>query len=167
MLNRKVLVLNQNYEPLAISTVKRAIILMFTEKVELVARYDGAIHSVSMTLPCPSVIRLHSYIRKPYREIPLNRKNILKRDNHTCQYCGKNNRPMTIDHVIPKSYGGQDTWENLVAACMACNTKKGNRTPEKAGMKLLKTPRRPGHLFYLKLMAGKPHATWKPYLFIY
>ncbi len=136
MLNRKVLILNQNYEPLSVSTVKRAIILMYSHKVELVERYEGAIHSISTSIPCPSVIRLYNYIRKPYREIPLNRKNILRRDNHTCQYCGKNHRPMTIDHIIPKSYGGKDSWENLVAACLACNNKKGNRTPEKAGMTL-------------------------------
>ncbi len=167
MLNRKVLVLNQNYEPLTISTVKRAIILMYSQKVEMVEKYDAVIHSVSTSMPCPSVIRLHSYIHKPFREVALNRKNIFKRDQHTCQYCGKNNRPMTIDHVIPKSYGGKDTWENLVCACLVCNSKKGNQTPEMAGMKLLKKPAKPSRLFYLQVLAGRPHPTWKRYLFIF
>ncbi len=166
MLNRKVLVLNQNYEPLTISTVKRAICLLYAHKVELVERYEQNVRSVSTVFPCPSVVRLYTYVKKPFREVALNRKNILKRDNHTCQYCGKNSRPMTIDHVIPKSYGGKDTWENLVCACLSCNAKKGNRTPEMAGMKLLRKPRKPSHLFYLQVLAGRPHATWKPYLFI-
>ncbi len=166
MLNRKVLILNQNFEPLAISTVKRAIILLYAKKVELVERYESEIHSVSMAMPCPSVIRLNTYIYKPYRQVPLNRKNIFKRDRHTCQYCGKNSRPMTIDHVIPKSFGGKDTWENLVCACLKCNAKKGNRTPEMAGMKLLRPPKKPTHLFLLQISAGNPHPTWKPYLFI-
>lgn len=166
MINRKVLILNQNYEPLAISTVKRAIILLYAKKVEMVERYEDEVHSVSIAMPCPSVIRLNSYIHKPYQDVPLNRKNIFKRDHHTCQYCGKNSRPMTIDHVIPKSFGGKDTWENLVCACTKCNAKKGNRTPEMAGMKLLRKPRKPSHLFFLQISAGKLPPTWKPYLFI-
>ena len=166
MLSRKVLILNQNYEPLAISTVKRAVVLLYTQKVEMVERYESEIHSISLSMPCPSVIRLHSYIYKPYRDVALNRKNIMKRDNHTCQYCGKNSRPMTIDHIIPKSFGGKDTWENLVCACTKCNAKKGNRTPEMAGMKLLRKPKKPSHLFFLQISAGKPPSTWRPYLFI-
>ncbi len=166
MLNKKVLVLNQNYEPLTISTVKRAVILLYSQKVEMVEQYEATIHSVSMSMVCPSVVRLRHYIYKPYRDVPLNRKNIMKRDNHTCQYCGKNSRPMTIDHVIPKSFGGKDTWENLVCACLKCNSKKGNRTPEAAGMKLLRKPKKPTHLFFLQISAGKIPQKWRPYLFI-
>lgn len=163
---RKVLVLNQNYEPLTVTSAKRAISLLYLKRVQLVERYACEVHSVSLSLPCPSVIRLHSYVHKPYKEVVLNRKNILKRDHNICQYCGRNSQPMTIDHVIPKSYGGKDTWENLVCACIRCNTKKGNHTPEEAGMKLLKPPRKPSHLFYLQTMISKAHETWKPYLFL-
>ncbi len=166
MLGRKVLILNQNYEPLTISTVKRAIILLYSQKVDMVERYREELHSVSMNMACPSVVRLRNYIYKPYRDVPLNRKNIMKRDHHTCQYCGKNSRPMTIDHVIPKSFGGKDTWENLVCACLKCNSKKGNRTPEMAGMQLLRKPKKPSHLFFLQISLRKIPQTWRPYLFV-
>ncbi len=166
MLNRKVLVLNQNYEPFAVCSAKRAIILLFLKKVQLVAREEVQVHSVSVTMPMPSIIRLNIYIHKPFRKVVLNRKNIHKRDNHTCQYCGRNNRPMTIDHVVPKSYGGEDSWENLVCACIKCNTKKGNRTPDESGMKLQRQPRKPSHIFFLQTVIGNPPQAWKPYLFI-
>ncbi len=166
MLTRQVLVLNQNYEPFSVCDAKKAIILLYLRKVQLVERYEELVHSVSMEMPYPSVIRLNTYIHRPYKKVILNRKNIIRRDRNTCQYCGKNSRPMTIDHVIPKSYGGKDAWENLVCACVQCNTKKGNRTPEQAGMDLMRRPKRPTHLFFLKSLIGKPHASWKPYLFI-
>ena len=166
MLGRKVLVLNQNYEPLTITSLQRAVTLIYLNKVHMVERYDFELHSVSMSFPCPSVIRLHYYVRKPFKEVLLNRKNIIKRDSNICQYCGRNSQPMTIDHVIPKSYGGRDTWENLVCACMSCNSRKGNRTPEQAGMKLLRRPRKPSHLFYLQSLIGNPPENWRPYLFM-
>ncbi|MBD3225164.1 MAG: HNH endonuclease [Caldithrix sp.] len=164
-LNRQVLVLNQNYEPFAVYDAKRAIILLYLKKVQLVERYREDVHSISITMPYPSVIRLHSYIHRPYKRVILNRKNIIRRDSNVCQYCGKNSRPMTIDHIKPKCYGGKDTWENLVCACVPCNTKKGNRTPEQADMHLLRQPKRPSHLFFLKALIGNPHTSWKPYLF--
>jgi 5-methylcytosine-specific restriction endonuclease McrA len=83
-----------------------------------------------------------------------------------CQYCGFNHGPFTIDHVIPKRSGGLDTWENLVCACISCNNKKGDRTPEQANMPLLKTPRRPSHLFFIQSFLGHPDDSWKPYLFM-
>jgi len=167
MLKRKVLVLNQNYEPFSICTVKRAVVLMYQDKVHLVERYDDILlHAVSTQLPCPSVVRLNMYVHKPYKEVILNRKNVLRRDNHTCQYCGGNNRPMTIDHIIPRSFGGSDSWENLVCACLPCNAFKGDRTPEKAGLTLLRRPRKPSYLFFLQSLISHPHPTWKSYLFI-
>lgn len=165
-INNRVLVLNQNYEPFAICTLKRAIILIYLEKVHLVERYNGFIHSVSMQMPRPSVIRLNRYIHKPFKRVILNRKNVIKRDHNTCQYCGKNSQPMTVDHVIPKSVGGTDIWENLVCACTKCNIKKGNRTPQEAGMMLQKDPGRPSYLFFLQSLINKPHKSWKPYLFM-
>lgn len=164
--NNHVLVLNQNYEPLSICSARRAIVLLFLEKVHAVEKYEHSFHSVSMEIKCPSVIRLHSYVRKPFKEVVLSRKNIIKRDSNTCQYCGRNTRPMTVDHIKPKSDKGKDSWSNLICACVACNTKKGNRTPEQAGMKLLKQPRKPSHLFFLQTAFGNPHPSWKPYLFL-
>ena len=132
----------------------------------MVEEYNARIHSVSIEIPYPSVIRINQYVRKPYQKVSLNRRNVIKRDRHTCQYCGKNHQAMTIDHVIPKSLGGKDTWENLVCACMRCNSKKGDQTPERAGMKLIRQPRKPSHLFYLQHLAGTAHKTWNEYLFL-
>ncbi len=166
MLSQSVLILNQNYEPIAICSAKKAVVLMFLEKAHMVESYDDYIHAVSLQIPYPSVIRLNRYIRKPFQKVSLSRRNIIKRDKNICQYCGKNHQPMTVDHIIPKSNGGQDTWENLVSACMRCNNKKGDRTPDKAGMKLISQPRRPSHLFYLQHLAGSSHNTWNDYLFM-
>ena len=124
ILNRRVLVLNQSYEPLMVIGAKRAIILLLSEKVDSLENYREKIHSTYLILPLPSVIRLREYARIKRKEIVLSRKNILKRDNHTCQYCGIRSVPMTIDHIIPRQKGGEDSWYNLVAACVRCNTLK-------------------------------------------
>jgi 5-methylcytosine-specific restriction endonuclease McrA len=167
MLSRNVLVLNQNYEPLSVCTVKRAVILIYLGKAEIIEQYDGnKIRSVSWSLPVPSVVRLGFYIRVPQKRILLTRKNIIKRDGHTCQYCGENHAQMTVDHVIPKIYGGQDSWENLVCACIRCNNIKGNRTPEQAGMRLLKKPKRPNHITFIQQFVGISDHRWKQYLFL-
>lgn len=166
MLNQAVLILNQNYEPLSICNVKRAITLIFLGKAQMVEKNSGVIHSVSLELPLPSVIRLFRYVRVPQKRILLNRKNLLIRDDYTCQYCGKRTQPLTIDHVIPRHYGGKDTWENLVVACQACNHRKANRTPEQAGMQLIRPPKKPHYFFYLQKIIGVKDPHWKPYLFI-
>jgi 5-methylcytosine-specific restriction endonuclease McrA len=136
-------------------------------KVEVVETYDGhRVHSVDMSIPLPSVVRLGSYITVPFKRILLTRKNIVKRDRHTCQYCGDTRRSMTVDHVIPKSYGGSDTWENMVCACDRCNNKKGDRLPEMAEMKLKRRPRRPSHITFIQSFIGISDERWKPYLFL-
>jgi 5-methylcytosine-specific restriction endonuclease McrA len=166
MLTKSVLVLNQNYIPISICSAKKAVILILLEKAQMVERYKNEIHSIKIKIPYPSVIRLNRYVRKPFQKVALSRKNIFKRDKNHCQYCGKNHQAMTIDHLIPKSAGGKDTWENLVCACIRCNSKKGDRSPEQAGMKLLRKPKKPSHLFYLQHLAGKAHNTWNDYLFM-
>jgi len=166
MLKLSVLILNQNYEPLFICHAKKAMILLCLRKADLLEAYDQSIHTVNRSFPYPSVIRLKNYFRRPYAEISLNRRNIIKRDRHLCQYCGKNTQAMTIDHVIPKCFGGEDSWNNLVCACLKCNTRKGSRTPEQAGMKLHKKPQKPTHLFFLQYHIPSTHTTWKPYLFL-
>ena len=136
-------------------------------KAEVVVAHEKRrIRSVRDIFSYPSVIRLRRYINIPIKKVELSRKNILRRDGHQCQYCGSNKPPLTVDHVMPRSRGGADSWENLVCACIKCNVKKGNRTPEEAGMKLMKTPRRPTHVTFIKNLGGEVDERWKPYLFI-
>jgi len=129
-------------------------------------RQNKYIRSLTQRIPQPSVIKLSNYIKIPFKSIELSRKNILRRDDHRCQYCGKKTTDLTIDHIIPKSRGGGDTWENLVTACVRCNNRKGNRTPEEAEMKLLSKPRKPNHILYLKQTVGTIEENWKPFLFM-
>ena len=166
ILGRKVLVLNQSYEPLMIINAKRAIVLVIKEKVEMLEKYRESIHSISNTFDLPSVIKLNFYVHIKYKDIILTRKNLLKRDDNRCQYCSKNKRPLTIDHVVPKDRGGKDTWENLVAACRKCNTKKGNSLLKNIDMKLLKKPRKPSKIFHLQSYVDKNQDNWKQYLFM-
>lgn len=163
----QVLVLNQNYEALTVTDPYKAFILVYLGKAELVEAYqDQFIYSIATRFPLPSIVRLKSYILVPYKKIMLSRKNILKRDNNRCQYCNKFSLDLTIDHIIPKSVGGQDSWENLVAACIKCNNKKSNRTPEQANMPLLSKPFKPNHVLFLRQIVSIVEDKWKPYLFM-
>ena len=166
ILNRRVLVLNQSYEPLMVIGAKRAVILLLNEKVDSLENYREKIHSAYISLPLPSVIKLRHYARIRRKEIVLSRKNILKRDNHTCQYCGVRSVPMTIDHVISRKKGGEDTWDNLVAACVPCNTRKGNQSPREVQMELVKTPRKPTMILHLQKFVKQFQSSWRPYLFM-
>jgi 5-methylcytosine-specific restriction endonuclease McrA len=151
---------------LTICNVKKAIVLILLSKAELIVdNQKRKIHTVSTIFPWPSVIRLNDFIRVPYKKIILTRRNILKRDNHKCGYCGRADLPLTIDHIIPKSKGGDDSWENLVAACLPCNNKKGDRTPEEARMSLRIKAYTPNHIMFLKNTVSKIDENWKPYLF--
>jgi 5-methylcytosine-specific restriction endonuclease McrA len=117
----KVLVLNASYEPLNICTWRRAVVLLMKGKAEQIEHNGRLIYTDT---PVPTVIRLRSYVKIPYKEISLSRRNILHRDNYTCQYCGDKRHDLTIDHIIPRSRGGLDSWDNVVAACLRCNVKK-------------------------------------------
>jgi 5-methylcytosine-specific restriction endonuclease McrA len=162
-----VLVLNQNYEPMSVCNAKKAIILLFLGKAELIeAHEERRIRSISMSLPFPSIVRLSVYIHVPYKKIILSRKNILRRDGHRCQYCGCHDVALTVDHIIPKAKLGEDTWENLVTACVNCNNRKGNRTLEDARMKLLRKPMKPNHVTFIRHFVGTVDERWKPYLFM-
>lgn len=141
-------------------------VLIFLGKAELVENnLNKVVHSASREYPWPSVIRLNSYIHVPYKKILLTRKNILKRDNHKCAYCGRGDITLTIDHIIPRSRGGEDTWDNLVAACNKCNNLKGDSTPEEAGMQLRTRPYTPNHILFIKNTVNRLENSWKPYLF--
>ncbi|MEM9770263.1 MAG: HNH endonuclease [Cyanobacteria bacterium P01_D01_bin.73] len=159
----KVLVLNASYEPLNVTSWRRAVVLLLKEKAEQI-EHNGRI--IYPGMPLPSVIRLRHYIRVPYKQIALTRKNILSRDNHCCQYCAYRGDDLTLDHVVPRSRGGGDSWENMVAACVRCNIKKGNRTPKEAKMPLRRPPRRPHSSLYFELTrqvdSGR-HQEWRKY----
>jgi 5-methylcytosine-specific restriction endonuclease McrA len=129
----------------------------------------ATVHSTRAALRVPTVIRLLEYRRIPHQTRALSRKNILLRDRYTCQYCHRvlPTSELTLDHVIPRSRAGESAWENLVACCHHCNNKKGNRTPEEAGMKLARPPK-PFSLHtsrHLMRMLGRSDAQWRKYLF--
>ena len=166
MLQSAVLLLNQNYEPLTILRARRAVTLVLLGKADLIEKVRGQLlHSMRISVPLPSVVRLKYYVHIRRKEISLTKKNIIKRDNHQCQYCGKKGGMMTTDHIIPKSYGGTDSWENLVCACLECNNRKGNRSPQEARMKLLHKPKKPNYFTFVLNDLGKPKLKWRPYLF--
>jgi 5-methylcytosine-specific restriction endonuclease McrA len=163
----KVLLLNQNYEPLTVCSMEKAVVLLYLGKAEMVEQARGCyVRAVSQRLPMPSVVRLGTFVRVPYRVI-LSRKNILRRDGFRCQYCGNTSTPLTIDHIIPRSRKGDDTWENLVAACIYCNNRKGNRTPDEARMPLAHRPMRPNHVFFIRHLMSTSDDGWKPYLYMH
>ncbi|MBU0671640.1 MAG: HNH endonuclease [Candidatus Margulisbacteria bacterium] len=159
----KVLVLNSSYGPINITSWRRAMILMYKGKASGV-KFNGTL--INGKLRLPEIIKLTKYVPIPYLEIVLTRKNIYLRDNHTCQYCGKNNGSLTLDHIIPKSRGGRETWDNMVVSCARCNNRKGDQTLEAAGMKLTGTPYRPPSSLYLHMtrLTNVPNS-WTDYFF--
>lgn len=166
MLDSRVLILNQNYEPISVCSARKAIVMLFLNKVEMVEHNHYWVHSVNNAIRLPSIVRLSRMVKIPKRKIILNRKNVIKRDNYECQYCGSTDLPLTVDHIFPKNRGGKDTWENLTCACPDCNSRKGNRTPEEAGMSLRRIPRKPGYIFFIQQLVGVSDERWKPYLFM-
>ncbi len=168
MINLPVLVLNQSYEPLNICRVRRAMVLLYQNKAEMLENGVGFIHSADREFPVPSVIRLASLVRHPSRlERKLTRLEVFKRDHYTCQYCGRETRQLTIDHVIPRYRGGEHSWENVVSACVPCNRRKAGRTPKEAGMRLLHQPSRPrgDGLFYIPILHSEIRHEWQKFLF--
>ncbi|MCK5313952.1 MAG: HNH endonuclease [Anaerolineales bacterium] len=138
-----VLVLNANFEPINVCTTRRAIGLVLSRKANLVLNGRGLIRTVSRTYPRPSIIRLEKMVKRPRPRVRLAKREVLRRDNYTCQYCGRHVPYLTIDHIIPRRLGGKHSWENLVAACPSCNHRKGGRTIEQAHMRLLRSPKEP------------------------
>lgn len=163
-----VLVLNATYEPLHIVSVRRAVILLLKEKAELVEALDAHLRAERVSMPIPSVIRLVTYVRLPHRmALPVTRRTVLARDNYTCQYCGASpgKAYLTVDHVIPRSQGGDGSWENVVTACLSCNQRKGNRTPEEANMPLIAKPARPRYIALVLLRQGRASESWLKYIY--
>ena len=139
------LLLNQGYEPLKVISWQRAVTLLFLGKVEVVAEYERGIRSISLVLRAPAVVRLVRGIRRHFRPVAFTRAHLYARDAYRCQYCGRRSTAdeLTYDHVVPKAQGGTTCWTNIVSCCIACNHKKGGRTPREAGMRLLVSPAQP------------------------
>jgi len=160
----RTLVLNAGYEPLAVVSFKRALVLVMGGKAVIVENDDGnPVLSASGQWERPSVILLQRYVRIPSgRAIPVSRRGVLRRDNQRCGYCSSS--ATTIDHVLPRSRGGMDSWENLVACCLRCNNTKGDRTPAEMGWSLRVTPRPPHGTAWLVRGVERAIPEWDQYL---
>lgn len=165
------LLLNVTYEPVKIVSWQRAMTLWCQGKVEIVEHHDREARSVSFTFKLPSVVRLLRYVRVRQKRdyVPFTRANIYARDHYQCGYCGqdKDEEDLTFDHVIPVAQGGKKDWTNIVTACVDCNRQKGARTPQEAGMALLRTPRKPTSSPALRVTVGlrKTPENWRSYLY--
>ncbi|MBA7665281.1 hypothetical protein ES703_73351 [subsurface metagenome] len=166
MINCPVLVLNQSYEPLNVCRVRRAVVLIYRGKAEMLENGTGFIHTPSDIFSVPSVIRLAYMIKRPRLQRKLTRLEVFNRDRYTCQYCDKEIHQPTLDHVIPRHMGGEHTWENVVSACIPCNRHKAGRTPEQARMKLIRHPSPPrGNVsFYIPRHHLQTEKEWQKYL---
>lgn len=168
-MHQPVLVLNASYEPINICAARRALVLVLKGVASAEEITIHTIRASRNTFPVPSVIRLLEYRRIPHQTRALSRKNIMMRDRYTCQYCHRTSpvHDLTLDHVVPRSRGGETTWENLVACCHGCNNRKGSRTPDEANMNLLRAPR-PFSLHtsrHLMRLLAKSEEPWRKYLF--
>ncbi|MFZ9880474.1 MAG: HNH endonuclease [Phycisphaerales bacterium] len=192
-LDAKVLVLNRFFTAIRVIDARRAFILLSKEIAEVVAVEDGAyvtypfstwselsdfrrefepdqhdwVRTARVTLAVPKIVRILGYDRLPREQVKLNRRNIYARDGNRCQYCGKtfSTRELTLDHVRPRVQGGENSWTNLVCACVKCNMRKGGRTPEQASMRLIKVPVKPRRNPAISLRLGSPkYQSWRAFL---
>jgi 5-methylcytosine-specific restriction endonuclease McrA len=186
VLNAAVLVLNRSYLPVHVTSVRRAFALLYqglakavNEQYETfdfdtwselsVRMHDDAIGTVAGLIRVPRVILLTAFDRIPKRHVRFSRLNIYARDRNSCQYCGRRHArsELNLDHVVPRSQGGRSTWENVVCSCLDCNRRKGGRTPEQAGLRLIRRPFRPRWTPVLGVLGGRAgHPEWRPFLSI-
>jgi 5-methylcytosine-specific restriction endonuclease McrA len=159
----RALVLNATYEPLCVVPSRRAVVLILDQKAEIVHATGAAMHSEHLAVDIPSVIRLRYLVKVPYRRrAALNRRAVFARDGHRCQYCGA--AAESIDHVVPRSRGGDHVWENVVAACRPCNVRKRDRMLEETSMRLKHRPSVPRELTWVAVAVGRVPEHWEPYL---
>ena len=166
-LHKPVLVLNASYEPINICAARRALVLVLKGVASAEEESHAHVHSARHAMRVPSVIRLLEYRRIPHQTRALSRKNILMRDRYTCQYCHRilPSSELTLDHVVPRSRGGKDAWENLAWSAKEVNQKKADRLPHEAGLKLLSTPRAPKELPVSALIRNTgEQGDWKLFL---
>jgi 5-methylcytosine-specific restriction endonuclease McrA len=188
VLNENVLVLNRLWQAINVCTVERAFMLLYMGHAEVVMEDGGdfqtfdfhewrefsqghhgedVVHTVSFKIRIPRVILLLFFDRLPHKEVKFTRHNIFERDHNTCQYCGKHfdRKELNLDHIVPRDHGGVTTWENIVCACIPCNTRKANRTPTQAGMHLIKKPKRPKWRPFVNVtISNVAHDSWKHFL---
>ena len=164
LIRAPVLVLNLNYVPVNVCSVRRAIVMVDKGKAELLEQHDGSLHTVSGEIEAPAIIRLVYLVKRPFLPRKLSKKEVFLRDRFTCQYCGKKAQDLTLDHVIPRRQNGAHTWENVVTACNRCNLRKAGHTPAEARMKLRTVPRAPDPNPYLILQNRTILEVWKPYI---
>lgn len=185
VLHAPVLLLNCNFQPVQVTSVRRAFVLLYGGAARAldedgdpydfdlwrslpVRDVDDALPIVGGALRVPRVLHLRRYDRTPRPNIRLTRRNLMLRDGHECQYCGRQLpvRELNIDHIVPRSRGGEDTWENLVTACRVCNLRKGWRTPEEANMRLRRRPFRPKWTVVAQILLGsaRRYEQWEPFL---
>jgi 5-methylcytosine-specific restriction endonuclease McrA len=164
-LRGRVLVLNASYEPINVCTVRRAIVLLMKDKAEVLDELDVELHSERSSFTRPSVIRLRAYVRIPYQAFrrKITRRAVFARDGWECQYCGRRGS-LTMDHVVPRSKGGDTSWENVVACCATCNRRKGNMSVRQSGMKLRTVPLPPHPTIFIHVASPTIPAQWLPYV---
>src|SRR5436305_11384050 len=162
---QQVLVLNASYEPLNVTTVRRAHVLVFKGKAEVIEEPEQPLRSATDTYPRPHVIRLVTYVRVPRTlQRKISRRALFARDGWRCVYCGTSGGRLTLDHVVPRSRGGESVWENVVTSCAPCNLRKGNRLPHEVSMKLRAKPRPPAPVLFIRSAAPRIPQRWTPYL---
>ena len=160
-----VLVLNASYEPLNVCSVRRAHVLVFKGKAEVIEDAGKPLRSAAAEFVWPHVIRLLQYVRVPKSvQRKISRRALFARDGWRCAYCGATTARLTLDHVVPRSRGGESVWENVVTSCAPCNLRKGNRTVEEAGMRLPSPPRAPAPALFVTLAAPRIPEGWHTYL---
>ncbi len=189
LLSQHVLVLNRLWQAIHVCTVRRALTLLFEGHAQVVASgpsgefetysfrqwrdfsqadpHGDCIHTISFRIRIPRVILLAVFDHLPRKEVKLTRHNIFERDKNTCQYCGAvlDRKDLNLDHVLPRDRGGPTTWENIVCSCIPCNTRKANRTPLEAGMRLIRKPKRPRWRPCVQVSISVPgHDSWKHFL---
>ena len=162
---QQVLVLNASYEPLNVTTVRRAHVLVFKGKAEVIEHLEHPLRSATDTYPWPHVIRLVTYVSVPRTvQRKISRRALFARDGWRCVYCGTSGGRLTLDHVVPRSRGGDSVWENVVTSCAPCNLRKADRLLDEAKMELRSPPRQPAPVLFIRLAAPTiPHG-WQPYL---
>ena len=164
-MNTPVLVLNVNFEPINVCNTRRAVGLILTEKADMVLNGRGWIHTVSIAIPRPSIIRLEHMIHRPRPRVKLTRREVFRRDEFTCQYCGRHASDLTLDHVLPRHLSGEHAWTNVVTACPKCNHHKGGRRLEEAHMILMHLPTEPpANAYYIFGRHLIENNEWEPYI---
>lgn len=160
----RALVLNASFEPLSVVSERRAVVLVLNDKASVVVVRDEVWSAESTTIELPSVVRLNRYVKVPYRRVvPVTRRAVFGRDGHTCQYCG--GPAESLDHIHPRSRGGDHSWENVVACCRSCNVRKGSRTLEESGLRLLTNPGPPRRFAWIYASTGyQVDPSWQPFL---